>query len=99
MLSPQRQSIDARLYSPFNATVMQFFILCLVPLLVSATNIATFSDDSCQESFRDLEGPNGYPNGTCTQLNSRGPFKSFQLVEEDYGCSGETNSHAFGRSV
>lgn len=67
-------------------------LLCsrAVPLVV-ATTIATFSDAKCKDSLRSLEGPNGYPNGTCTQLMEGGIFGSFQVVQEDPGCDGEFN--------
>lgn len=65
-------------------------LICFVSLLPSAraTIIATFTDDKCQDSYKSINGPNGYPNGTCTQLRASGPFGSFQVVEEDQGCSG-----------
>lgn len=65
-------------------------LICFVSLLQSAgaTIIATFTDDKCKDSYKSINGPNGYPNGTCTQLRASGPFGSFQVVEEDEGCSG-----------
>ncbi|KAN0085126.1 hypothetical protein V8E54_001593 [Elaphomyces granulatus] len=52
-----------------------------------ATQIATFTDNQCKNSFRSLNGPNGYPNGTCTNLRFNGPVGSFQVVQEDTGCA------------
>jgi hypothetical protein len=52
------------------------------------TTISTFTDPSCLNPFRSLEGPNGYPNGICTSLNVQGEFGSFQIVEMDAGCEG-----------
>ncbi|KAH6643603.1 hypothetical protein C7974DRAFT_1317 [Boeremia exigua] len=38
-------------------------------------------------SFKSLTGPNGYPDGTCTDLRRSGPYGSFQIVSLDPGCS------------
>lgn len=70
--------------------------LSLVPLLLCnnavpvavATVIETFSDSACQKSYNALDGPNGYPNGVCTQLRVQGEFGSFQVVQKDKGCTG-----------
>lgn len=53
-----------------------------------ASQIALFSDTNCQDSLRGVEGPNGYPNGTCTDLRRSGPYGSFQVVGLDDGCTG-----------
>lgn len=55
----------------------------------AVSQIALFTDDHCQDSLRGLEGPNGYPNGTCTDLRRNGPYGSFQVVGLDPGCTGE----------
>lgn len=71
------------------------FLLLLHFLLVSlgtATDIATFSDSECKNTFRDLSGPNGYPNGTCSHLNTQGVFGSFQVVGMDNGCTGKSET-------
>jgi hypothetical protein len=54
---------------------------------VSGSNIATFEDDSCARSLDNINGPNGYPDGTCTSLNLE-PIESFQVVGLDPGCMG-----------
>ncbi|EUC51256.1 hypothetical protein COCMIDRAFT_79905 [Bipolaris oryzae ATCC 44560] len=53
----------------------------------AASQLALFTDDACQNSLRGLEGPNGYPNGTCTDLRRTGPYGSFQVVGLDPGCT------------
>lgn len=53
-----------------------------------SSNIATFFDGKCKNSDQNLNGPNGYPNGTCTLLDRKGPFESFQVVDLDPGCTG-----------
>lgn len=55
----------------------------------AASQLALFTDEHCQNSLRGLEGPNGYPNGTCTDLRRTGPYGSFQVVGLDPGCTGE----------
>ena len=75
----------------------RFRILAIFSLLsaflpittAQGSHIATFLDSDCKTSQNDLEGPNGYPNGTCTPLGKKGPYKSFQVVGLDEGCSGE----------
>jgi len=65
-----------------------FLLLTALAVRVFATSqIALFEDDNCQESLRGLEGPNGYPNGTCTDLRRNGPYGSFQVVGLDPGCT------------
>jgi hypothetical protein len=54
----------------------------------ATSQIALFSDTNCEHSLRGLEGPNGYPNGTCTDLRRNGPYGSFQVVGLDPGCAG-----------
>ncbi|EFQ87841.1 hypothetical protein PTT_16493 [Pyrenophora teres f. teres 0-1] len=54
---------------------------------LAASQIALFTDGNCQNSLRGLEGPNGYPNGTCTDLRRSGPYGSFQVVGLDPGCT------------
>ncbi|OAG03089.1 uncharacterized protein CC84DRAFT_1219996 [Paraphaeosphaeria sporulosa] len=52
-----------------------------------ASNIATFEDAKCKDSKENINGPNGYPNGTCTRIDKKGAYKSFQVVGLDEGCS------------
>ncbi|KAH7378286.1 hypothetical protein BKA66DRAFT_571715 [Pyrenochaeta sp. MPI-SDFR-AT-0127] len=54
---------------------------------LAASQIALFSDGNCQNSLRGLEGPNGYPNGTCTDIRRSGEYGSFQVVGLDPGCT------------
>jgi hypothetical protein len=68
--------------------MIAFLFLISWARFVFSTNIATFSDSNCKNSFRDLSGPDGFPDGTCTLLNSVGPFNSFQVVDMDLGCTG-----------
>ena len=55
----------------------------------AVSQVALFADEHCKESLRGLEGPNGYPNGTCTDLRRTGRYGSFQVVGLDPGCTGE----------
>lgn len=64
------------------------FLTALAARVFATSQIALFEDDNCQESLRGLEGPNGYPNGTCTDLRRNGPYGSFQVVGLDPGCTG-----------
>ncbi|KAF2438969.1 hypothetical protein P171DRAFT_502090 [Karstenula rhodostoma CBS 690.94] len=61
--------------------------LCLLLYTTFASNIATFEDQKCKESKENMNGPNGYPNGTCMPLDKKGSYKSFQIVGLDGGCS------------
>lgn len=64
-------------------------LLVLLARLAAATSdISTFSDSSCKNSYRGFSGPNGYPNGTCSRLDRDGSFSSFQVVGLDTGCAG-----------
>jgi hypothetical protein len=61
----------------------------LFPSFINAKSIiSTFSDANCQASIESLDGPNGYPNGTCTDFRRSGTYGSFQVVGLDAGCSG-----------
>ncbi|KAF1930196.1 uncharacterized protein M421DRAFT_24793, partial [Didymella exigua CBS 183.55] len=53
----------------------------------AASQIALFTDDNCQDSFKGLEGPNGYPNGSCTDFRRSGSYGSLQVVGLDAGCA------------
>jgi len=66
--------------------MLSFVFLALLQLVAAGTHIATFTDTKCKDSFRDIDGPNGYPNGTCSRLDSEGSFGSFQVVQQDPGC-------------
>lgn len=53
-----------------------------------ASQIALFTDNNCQDSYKGLDGPNGYPNGTCTDMRRSGEYGSLQVVGLDSGCAG-----------
>lgn len=55
---------------------------------VSGSYIETFRDKTCVTSLNNFNGPDGYPDGTCTSLNLK-PLQSFQVVGLDPGCTGE----------
>lgn len=64
-------------------------LVSVVPPSWAASTIATFSDSNCKDSLKGFDGPNGYPNGTCTDLRVRsGNYGSFQIVSLDPGCTG-----------
>ena len=73
------------------------FHICFVILSVLSfvavslsSSLATFQDEKCQASLEGINGPNGYPNGTCTPLDIKGNnWKSFQIVGLDPGCGGK----------
>ncbi|KAI4659377.1 uncharacterized protein J4E78_005804 [Alternaria triticimaculans] len=67
--------------------ILFLLLTALAVRVFSTSQIALFEDDNCQESLRGLEGPNGYPNGTCTDLRRNGPYGSFQVVGLDPGCT------------
>lgn len=65
--------------------------LVTIATTVSAVSqIALFTDSNCQDSFKGIEGPNGYPNGSCTDLRTGGVYGSLQVVGLDEGCAGES---------
>ncbi|KAK7527977.1 uncharacterized protein IWZ02DRAFT_141876 [Phyllosticta citriasiana] len=81
-----------RLRSPpplFSSLLLLLLLLALPSSVFAASTIATFYDDACKESYSGFSGPDGFPNGTCTNLNQAngGAFKSFQVVELDPGCA------------
>lgn len=65
-----------------------FAALTLTTCVQAASQIALFTDDNCQDSYKGLEGPNGYPNGTCTDFRRSGEYGSLQVVGLDPGCAG-----------
>ncbi|KAH9861792.1 hypothetical protein J1614_011545 [Plenodomus biglobosus] len=67
--------------------VFIFIILTFTPFTQSTSQIALFTDESCKDSLRGMTGPNGYPNGTCTDMRRSGPYGSFQVVGLDEGCT------------
>lgn len=68
-------------------------LVILLPISVAdATVIETFSDKQCQTSSDSLDGPNGYPDGECTQFGRQGDFGSFKVIREDTGCLGREQS-------
>lgn len=84
--SPLRRSIHS-------FTVMILFVILynlLFLSLVECSNIGTFKDKTCSKSLDNYNGPNGYPDGTCTPLHLQSQ-QSFQVVGLDPGCQGETS--------
>ncbi|EFQ99223.1 hypothetical protein MGYG_02237 [Nannizzia gypsea CBS 118893] len=73
----------------FGVPTLAFVLITLQhsSLVESASSIATFSDENCQDSLSSFDGPNGYPNGTCSRLDRSGKYGSFQAVNLDDGCS------------
>jgi hypothetical protein len=67
-------------------------VFLLARLACASSDISTFTDTACQDSFRNFSGPNGYPNGTCTRLDRDGTFGSFEVVGLDTGCAGTLSS-------
>lgn len=70
------------------AAYMLIVLLQHGSLVGSTSSIATFSDENCQNSLSSFDGPNGYPNGTCSRLERSGKYGSLQVVNLDDGCSG-----------
>ena len=83
-------------------TIAPALLYTLLSLLLSHSTaksiISTFADANCQESITSLDGPNGYPNGTCTDFRRSGTYGSFQVVGLDAGCAGalENNGSTTG---
>lgn len=63
-------------------------LVALTSCVYAASQIALFTDSNCQDSFKGLEGPNGYPNGSCTDIRRSGDYGSLQVVGLDPGCAG-----------
>ncbi|KAJ4376904.1 hypothetical protein N0V86_006342 [Didymella sp. IMI 355093] len=62
-------------------------LLALAACASAASQIALFTDAHCQDSYKGLEGPNGYPNGSCTDMRRSGAYGSLQVVGLDPGCA------------
>jgi len=71
------------------AIVMRVLLLCfLVRWSFADSIISRFTDTDCKDSLDSLYGPNGYPNGTCTDLRAENKtYGSFQVVRLDSGCA------------
>ena len=65
-------------------------LLALTTCVRAASQIALFTDSNCQDSYKGLEGPNGYPNGSCTDIRRSGEYGSLQVVGLDPGCAGRS---------
>jgi hypothetical protein len=74
-------------------------LLALAAGAAAASQIALFTDAHCQDSYKGLEGPNGYPNGSCTDLRLSGAYGSLQVVGLDPGCAGTSVSNALDRGA
>ncbi|KAK2742826.1 hypothetical protein FQN57_005117 [Myotisia sp. PD_48] len=70
-----------------NPCVLLLLLLCFRTIVQATSIISTFTDTNCQDSFKSFEGPNGYPNGTCSTLSRNGNFSSFQVVQLDDECT------------
>ncbi|KAF4538207.1 uncharacterized protein LTHEOB_10977 [Lasiodiplodia theobromae] len=73
------------------SSVFCFIVLAVLQFLVArsgATDITVYKDSECLVSQDNINGPNGYPDGTCTLLRDRvtSNFSSFQVVDLDEGC-------------
>lgn len=53
-----------------------------------SSRISFFTDEQCADFTYDVRGPNGYPDGDCTLLNTKGDYGSFKVVRLDRGCDG-----------
>ncbi|GME46610.1 hypothetical protein BKCO1_4600016 [Neofusicoccum parvum] len=72
------------------ARVLASWLLCrLICAAVATSYISSFSDSGCTQLFAEWDGPNGYPNGSCTSLRSKaqGELASFMFTGLDEGCS------------
>jgi len=67
---------------------MNLFLGFALPAL-SSSKIEVSLDPYCYELNRTFEGPNGYPNGMCTTLQSMGNYSSFKVASLDEGCTGK----------
>jgi hypothetical protein len=68
---------------------LRLALLAALTTLVEATShVALFTDAHCQDTYKALDGPNGYPNGTCTDMRRSGEYGSLQIVGLDPGCAG-----------
>ncbi|KAF2996908.1 hypothetical protein E8E13_005803 [Curvularia kusanoi] len=66
---------------------LSFFLALFAATVSAASQIALFTDANCQDSYKGLDGPNGYPNGTCTDIRRSGSYGSLQVVGLDAGCA------------
>jgi hypothetical protein len=64
-------------------------LLTLTTCVRAASQISLFTDAECRDSYKGLEGPNGYPNGSCTDIRRSGEYGSLQVVGLDPGCAGK----------
>ncbi|KAF2629168.1 hypothetical protein BU25DRAFT_409630 [Macroventuria anomochaeta] len=62
-------------------------LFALINCIYAASQIALFTDSNCLDSYKGLEGPNGYPNGSCTDFRRSGTYGSLQVVGLDSGCA------------
>jgi hypothetical protein len=70
-------------------TFLRLALLAALTTTISATShVALFTDARCQDTYKALDGPNGYPNGTCTDMRRSGEYGSLQVVGLDPGCAG-----------
>lgn len=67
--------------------VILYYLVLLLVTAVEGTDVSTFEDGTCSTNLNNFNGPNGYPDGSCTPLNIL-PGQSFSVVGLDPGCSG-----------
>lgn len=59
-----------------------------------SSRISFSSDEACEDFEYDVQGPNGYPDGECSLLDSKGSYGSFKVARLDQGCDGIMTAHA-----
>ncbi|OJD31572.1 uncharacterized protein BKCO1_4600016 [Diplodia corticola] len=61
----------------------------LVQFALATSYVSSFSDASCTQLFNEWDGPNGYPNGSCTSIRTKaqGQVTSFMITGLDEGCT------------
>ncbi|KAH7050993.1 hypothetical protein B0J12DRAFT_699080 [Macrophomina phaseolina] len=70
--------------------VLLMLLLALFASVVSANSyISSFSDSGCTQLLAEWDGPNGYPNGSCTSLRkqAQAEIASFMITGLDEGCT------------
>jgi len=79
--------------------LFQLALLALTTCVHAASQISLFTDSNCQDVYKGLEGPNGYPNGSCTDIRRSGEYGSLQVVGLDPGCAGRLSFFSLRVSI
>lgn len=68
-----------------------YSLVCLLACISGSlgTDIVTFTDEKCRQSFKALDAVNGYPDGMCEPLEIIGKVETFQVAKLDEGCVGK----------